>query len=99
MFTSCRVLHYLTLQSRERAFTLTSPTSAPGKGLLMRTLTIEGYVIGLFVFLNGIYVVQFPPGGDEPQGYAIIAIGIFIILATRHIVASMDESEECSPPK
>jgi hypothetical protein len=63
----------------------------------MRTLTIEGYVIGLFVVLNGCYVVAFPPGGDEPQGYAIIAIGIFIILATRHLVATMEKNEECPP--
>jgi hypothetical protein len=44
----------------------------------MRTLTIEGYIIGLFVIFNGIYVVTMPPASDEPQGYAIIGIGIFI---------------------
>lgn len=63
----------------------------------MRTLTIEGYIIGLFVILNGIYVAIFPPSGDEPQGYAIIAIGIFIILATQHLDTTMEQNGECPP--
>jgi hypothetical protein len=61
----------------------------------MRALTLEGYIIGLFVMFNGIYVVVFPPFGDEPQGYAIIAIGIFIILATQHLDKTMENNEEC----
>ena len=67
------------------------------KVLLMRTLTIEGYIIGLFVIFNGIYVVTLPPAGDEPQGYAIIGIGIFIIIATQHLVRIMEKNEECPP--
>ena len=63
----------------------------------MRTLTIEGCIIGLFVIFNGIYVVAFPPIGDEPQGYAIIAIGIFIILATGHLATTMEKNGERPP--
>ncbi|MFA4875957.1 MAG: hypothetical protein WC586_00960 [Methanoregula sp.] len=57
-------------------------------------LMIEGGVIGLFVIANGIYVVAFPPVNDEPQGYAIIAIGIFIILATLHLVRMYEKAGE-----
>ena len=49
---------------------------------MVRAIGIEGFVIGLFVILDGIYVILFPPFSDEPQGYAITAIGIFIILIT-----------------
>ena len=48
------------------------------------SLLIEGCVIGLFVIADGIWVVVTPPYGDEPQGYAIIAIGIFILLLILH---------------
>jgi len=30
------------------------------------------------VIANGVYVFFMPPAGDEPQGLALIAIGIFI---------------------
>ncbi|MDO9323355.1 MAG: hypothetical protein Q7T80_00175 [Methanoregula sp.] len=63
----------------------------------MRTLTLEGWVIGLFVIFNGIYVITFPPIGDEPQGYAIIAIGIFIILAVLHLEKTQEQNGENSP--
>jgi hypothetical protein len=63
----------------------------------MRALTIEGCIIGIFVILNGIYVIAFPPGGDEPQGYAITAIGIFIILATLHLDKTMETPEDIPP--
>ena len=46
----------------------------------MDSVTIIGSIIALFVILNGIYVITYPPSGDELQGYALIAIGIFIIL-------------------
>jgi len=65
----------------------------------MRALTIEGYIIGLFVIVNGLYVLSFPPYGDEPQGYAIIAIGIFILLATQHLVTMLEKNEENFPPQ
>ena len=63
----------------------------------MRTLTIEGYIIGLFVMLNGIYVIISPPVGDEPQGYAILAIGLFILIASQHFEKSIENNEECPP--
>lgn len=50
----------------------------------MRALVIEGTVIGLFVILNGLYIALVPPVGDEPQGYAIMAIGFFIVLVTAY---------------
>jgi len=46
------------------------------------SLSIEGIIIGLFVIIDGIWVVASPPYGDEPQGYAIIAIGLFILICT-----------------
>lgn len=58
----------------------------------MRALTIEGYIIGIFVILNGLYVVAFPPYGDEPQGYAIAAIGLFILLATWELTGKTDRT-------
>ena len=63
----------------------------------MRTLTIEGYIIGLFVMLNGIYVIISPPVGDEPQGYAILAIGLFILIASQHFEKTIENNEECPP--
>jgi len=50
-------------------------------------------MIALFVIANGIWVVLTPPLGDEPQGYAIIAVGIFIPLITLYIARMDDRSE------
>ena len=50
------------------------------------SLSIEGIIIGLFVIIDGIWVVASPPYGDEPQGYAIIAIGLFILICTYELV-------------
>lgn len=61
---------------------------------MARALMIEGCIIGFFVIANGIYVVAFPPVNDEPQGYAIIAIGIFIILATIQLNRIRDKDGE-----
>ncbi len=58
------------------------------------SLSIEGCVIGLFVIADGIWVVLTPPYGDEPQGYAIIAIGIFILLLTLHHQPKEGQPEE-----
>jgi multisubunit Na+/H+ antiporter MnhB subunit len=44
-------------------------------------LKVISFFIALFVIANGVYVINMPPGGDEPQGIAIIAVGIFIIIA------------------
>jgi hypothetical protein len=70
--------------TRERHFHSSRPPLLKGHVLLMKALTLEGCIIGLFVVFDGLYVVLFPPYCDEAQGYAIIAIGIFIILASRH---------------
>ena len=58
----------------------------------MQAVTIIGYIIGVFVLLNGISIVMFPPFGDEPQGFAIIAIGIFIILSSLPMGRSCERS-------
>ena len=62
---------------------------------MVQALMLEGWIIGLFVIFDGIYVVAFPPINDEAQGYAIIAIGIFIILATLHLTKIMEKNGEC----
>jgi hypothetical protein len=64
---------------------------------MLRALAIEGCILGLFVISNGIYVILFPPSGDEPRGYAIIAIGIFIIFATLHLDRIMEKNDEDTP--
>ena len=43
---------------------------------------VISFFIALFVIANGIWIIMTPPYGDEPQGYAIIAIGIFIPIIT-----------------
>ena len=48
------------------------------------------YFVGLFVIANGIWIVYMPPYGDEPVGYAIIVVGIFIPIFT-YLVAKMNE--------
>jgi len=63
----------------------------------MRALTIEGCIIGLFVIFDGIYIIAYPPAGDEPQAYAIIAIGVFIILAAQYFDKTMEKNEEYPP--
>ena len=57
---------------------------------MVRAILVEGLIIGILVILDGIYVVLFPPFGDEVQGYGIILIGIFVILAAVHL-GRMDE--------
>jgi len=64
---------------------------------MVRALTVEGIVISLFVIANGVYVVAFPPVNDEPQGYAIMAIGIFILLVTLHLDSRAGDGV-CPPP-
>jgi len=46
--------------------------------------------VALFVIANGVWVAYMPPFGDEPVGYAIIAVGIFIPIITLS-VAKRDE--------
>ena len=52
---------------------------------MVRAILVEGLIIGILIILDGIYVVVFPPYGDEVQGYGIIMIGIFVILASVHL--------------
>jgi hypothetical protein len=60
----------------------------------MQTIVkVIGVLIGLFVIANGIWTVMMPPYGDEPTGYAIIAVGIFIPLITIY-VAGLDNRSE-----
>jgi|GEM_PF-1926681 hypothetical membrane protein len=37
-------------------------------------------LLALFVIIVGIWVYVTPPVNDEPQAYALVAIGIFMIL-------------------
>lgn len=36
-------------------------------------------VLGLFIVIDSIWVTLMPPYGDEPQGYALTATGLFLI--------------------
>ena len=45
-------------------------------------LKVLSFFIALFVIANGVWVFFMPPGGDEPAGLAIIAVGIFIPIIT-----------------
>lgn len=65
---------------------------------MVSALMLEGWIIGLFVIMNGFSIIAFPPVNDEPQGYAIIAIGIFIILATLHLARNTDKDNRLFPP-
>jgi hypothetical protein len=64
---------------------------------MVSALLLEGWIIGLFVIINGIYIVAFPPVNDEPQGYAIIAIGFFVILATLHLAGNSNKDRPFPP--
>jgi hypothetical protein len=56
-------------------------------------LKVLSFFIALFVIANGVYVYFMPPTGDEPQGLAIIAIGIFIPILVLFI-ARIEERNE-----
>ena len=49
-------------------------------------------VLGLFVIVDSIWVILMPPSGDEMQGCALIAIGLFIILFVFYL-AQRDRKE------
>jgi hypothetical protein len=53
-------------------------------------LKVICFFVGFFVIANGVWIVYMPPYGDEPIGFAIIAVGIFIPLLT-FFVAKMSE--------
>jgi hypothetical protein len=56
-------------------------------------LKVLGCMIGVFVIVNGLFVIATPPFGDEPQGYAIVAVGIFIPLITLYVSRKDDRAE------
>lgn len=56
-------------------------------------LKVISFFIALFVIANGVYVFFMPPNGDEPQGLAIIAIGIFIPILILYI-AKIEERHQ-----
>jgi hypothetical protein len=56
-------------------------------------LKVLSFFIALFVIANGVYVCFMPPAGDEPQGLAIIAIGIFIPVLVLFIARIEERSE------
>jgi ABC-type uncharacterized transport system permease subunit len=62
-----------------------------GAHVMETIIKVISFFIALFVIANGIWVAFMPPFGDEPVGYAIIAVGIFIPLITLH-VAKLGES-------
>lgn len=60
----------------------------------MQTIVkVIGFLIGFFVIANGIWTIMMPPFGDEPQGYAIIAVGFFIPVITIYVARLDDVSE------
>ena len=58
----------------------------------VQAVTPIGTLIALLVILDGIYVVTVPPCGDELQGYALLAIGVFIILMSWQMTKNCDDS-------
>jgi hypothetical protein len=56
-------------------------------------IRIIGFFIGLFVIVNGIWVILTPPFSDEPLGYIIIAVGIIIPILVQY-VAQLDDKRE-----
>ena len=56
-------------------------------------LKVISFFIALFVIADGVYVFFMPPGGDEPQGLALIAIGIFIPILVL-FMAKIEERHE-----
>jgi multisubunit Na+/H+ antiporter MnhC subunit len=55
-------------------------------------LKVISLFIALFMIVNGVYVIYMPPTGDEPQGLAIIAMGIFIFIAVMWIARLQERS-------
>jgi hypothetical protein len=56
-------------------------------------IRIIGFFIGLFIIVNGIWVILTPPFGDEPLAYVIIAVGITIPVVVQY-VAQLDDKRE-----
>jgi len=56
-------------------------------------IKVLAFLIGLFVIANGVFIILMPPFGDEPQGYAIIAVGIVIPIITMYVSRTDDRAE------
>jgi hypothetical protein len=52
------------------------------ENLMEAIVKVMACLIGLFIFVNGVWIVMTPPFGDEPQGYIVMAAGIFIPFMT-----------------
>ncbi|OPX61996.1 MULTISPECIES: hypothetical protein [unclassified Methanoregula] len=58
--------------------------------IIIRIISI---FLGLFIVVNGIWIILTPPFGDEPLAYGIIAVGI-VIPAIVQYYAQIDEKRE-----
>jgi hypothetical protein len=56
-------------------------------------IKIIGLFIGLFIIVNGVWLIVTPPFGDEPFAVVIIAVGIIIPLLVQY-VARIDDQRE-----
>ena len=56
-------------------------------------IRIISLFIGLFIIVNGVWVILTPPFGDEPLAYVIIAAGIIIPILVQY-VAQLDDKRE-----
>jgi len=56
-------------------------------------IRIISVFLGLFIVVNGIWIILTPPFGDEPLAYGIIAVGIAIPLLVQYY-AQRDEKRE-----
>ena len=56
-------------------------------------IRIISLFIGLFIIVNGIWLILTPPFGDEPLAYVIIAVGIIIPILVQY-VAQIDDKRE-----
>lgn len=56
-------------------------------------IRIISVFLGLFIVVNGIWIILTPPFGDEPLAYAIIVVGIVIPILVQYY-AQVDENRE-----
>jgi hypothetical protein len=56
-------------------------------------IRIIGFFIGIFILVNGIWVILTPPFGDDLQGYVVIAAGIIIPILVPHVAQTDDKLE------
>lgn len=56
-------------------------------------IRIISVFLGLFIVVNGIWIILTPPYGDEPVAYGIIAGGL-VLPVLIHYFAQLDEKRE-----